>query len=94
MQPKSSTVPAGMRRSTVRQDPWWVRATLIGIAVGTIGLLIVVPVVHVFWQAFADGWRGYVQNLWGDPDTRHAVLLTLLVAPVSVVSGKVTCSQS
>jgi len=27
----------------------------------------------------------YIQNLLADPDTRHAILLTLTVAPVAVI---------
>ena len=44
-----------------------------------------VPVVNVFYQALSHGVGTYWQNLVDDPDTRHAILLTLIVAPVSVV---------
>src|SRR5207249_7588379 len=46
-----------------------------------------VPVVSVFAQAFANGVGAYWQSLFGDPDTRHAILLTLLVAPVAVAAN-------
>jgi sulfate transport system permease protein len=39
----------------------------------------------VFVEAFAAGLGTYWQNLVGDPDTRHSVLLTLMVAPTAVV---------
>ena len=68
----------------LRQDPWPVRWGLTLAAVGIVGLLVVVPVVHVFSQALADGPGAYVRNLVGDPDTRHALLLTATVAPVAV----------
>jgi len=68
----------------VRQDPLWIRVLLIGLAVGTVGVLIVVPVVHVFYQALRPGLSTYFHNLIGNPDTRHAVLLTLIVAPIAV----------
>jgi sulfate transport system permease protein len=42
-------------------------------------------VVHVFYHALADGLVAYAKNLVGDPDTRHAILLTLTVAPVAVL---------
>ena len=67
------------------KDPAWVRVLLIGAAVGVVGLLIVVPVVHVFYQALKPGVAQYFHNLFQDRDTRHAVLLTLIVAPIAVV---------
>jgi sulfate transport system permease protein len=66
------------------EDPLWVRLTLIGLAVTIMGALVVVPLVNVFVQAFADGVGTYVDNLTRDPDTVHAILLTLQVAPLAV----------
>ena len=43
------------------------------------------PVINVFYEALAQGAGTYLQNLLADPDTRHAILLTLTVAPVAVV---------
>src|SRR5205085_5929372 len=40
--------------------------------------------VNVFAQALANGPRVYWDNLVGNADTRHAILLTLTVAPVAV----------
>jgi len=68
-----------------QRDPAWVRALLIGAAVAVVGLLIVVPVVHVFYQALKPGVARYLHNLFQDRHTRHAVMLTLIVAPISVV---------
>ena len=39
------------------------------LAVATIVLLIVVPVVNVFYQALADGLPAYWDNLVDDRDT-------------------------
>lgn len=72
-----------------RRDPAWVRWSLILLAVGSLTLLIVVPVVNVFYQALAPGLRAYVNNLIGDPDTLHAIGLTLVVAPVAVIANLV-----
>lgn len=85
MQPKSHTTVLPEKGKVVRQDPLWVRVLLIGLSLGIVGLLIVVPVVHVFYQALKPGLATYFQNLWGNSDTRHAVLLTLIVAPISVL---------
>jgi sulfate/thiosulfate transport system permease protein len=66
------------------EDPTWVKWTLILLAVSIMTLLVVVPLVDVFVEAFAAGVGTYWQNLTGDPDTRHSILLTLMVAPVAV----------
>src|SRR5260370_6189003 len=68
-----------------QQDPAWVRVTLTLAAVAVVVLLIGVPVVHVFWQAFGNGVGAYFHALFGKPATRHAILLTLIVAPTAVV---------
>lgn len=75
------TPPPPPRPST---DPWYVRWTLIGLTLGIVGLLIVVPLASVFAQATAKGLGVYWDNLVANPETRHAVFLTLMVAPVAV----------
>jgi len=67
-----------------RQDPLLVRVPLILTGVAIVAVLIVIPVVNVFYQALSHGVGTYWRNLAGDPDTRHAILLTLIVAPTSV----------
>jgi sulfate/thiosulfate transport system permease protein len=69
----------------VQHDPVWVRWTLTALAVGVLTVLVIVPVASVFYQALADGVGTYWDNLVADPDTRHAILLTLAVAPVAVL---------
>jgi sulfate/thiosulfate transport system permease protein len=73
------------KRQTALQDPWFVRWGLIVAAVGVVGVLVIVPVINVFYEALARGAGTYIQNLISDPDTRHSILLTLTVAPVAVV---------
>lgn len=67
-----------------RQDPLWARAPLILLAFAVMGVLIGIPVANVFAEAFAGGPEVYWKNLVGDEDTRSAILLTLLVAPIAV----------
>jgi sulfate transport system permease protein len=74
------TVP--FRRS--REDHWLVRGGLTLATLLIVGVLIIVPVVSVFAQALANGVGVYWDSLFGDPDTRHAILLTATVAPVAV----------
>jgi len=80
--------PRGASR-TAQEDPWLVRWTLVVSAAAIIGLLIIVPVVNVFYEALAKGTRTYWHNLVGDPDTVSAILLTLTVAPVAVALNTV-----
>jgi sulfate transport system permease protein len=75
------------RRSAA--DPWYVRWALIGMTVGIVGVLVVVPLANVFYQALAKGARVYWDNLANSPDTRHAMFLTLVVAPVAVAMNTV-----
>jgi sulfate transport system permease protein len=65
-------------------DPWYVRYALIGLTRGIVGLLVIVPLVSVFAQATAKGLGVYWNNLVANADTRHAVFLTMMVAPVAV----------
>jgi len=57
---------------------------LIAAAVGIVGLLIVVPLTSVFAEAFAEGPAAWWRALAHDPDTRHAIWLSLTVAPLAV----------
>jgi sulfate transport system permease protein len=67
-----------------RQDPLWLRGLLVGLTFLIVGGLVAVPLASVFVQAFADGVGAYWHSLVDDADTRHAVFLTLVVAPVAV----------
>ena len=73
----------------VATEPFWLRALLIGAAYLIIGALILVPIVYVFVQAFAEGWTGYIKNLVRDKDTLHSIWLTLSVAPLAVLFNTV-----
>ena len=85
----ANTATRSQASRALGSDPPAVQWGLTLAAVGTIGVLIVVPVVSVFYQALADGLPAYWQNLVGDPDTLHSILLTLCVAPVAVVANLV-----
>jgi sulfate transport system permease protein len=70
-----------------RRDPPLVQWGLTLLAIATVVVLIVIPVVSVFYQALADGVGAYWENLVGDRDTLHSIWMTLAVAPVAVVSN-------
>ncbi len=69
----------------VADEPLWLRILLITAVYLIIGLLILIPMAYVFWQALAEGWEGLVKNLWEDPDTLHSMWLTMTLAPLTVV---------
>lgn len=73
----------------VANEPLWLRAILITLACAAVVILIIVPLAFVFVQAFASGPRAWMAQLIDDPDTRHSVLLTLTVAPLTVVLNTV-----
>lgn len=67
-----------------------VRYALIGTALLFLGLMLVMPLVAVFWNALEKGWQLYLAALT-EADALHAVKLTLLIAaivvPVNIVIG-------
>ena len=65
------------------------RRILIGLTLLIVGVLIVIPVVNIFVQAMGGGLWGYFSNLFSDRDTRHSILMTLIVAPISVAVNTV-----
>jgi sulfate transport system permease protein len=70
-------------RADVRDDPAWVRWSIISISTGFLGLFVVLPLVNVFIQALSKGIVAYMAAL-GDPDTLAAIELTLVAAVLSV----------
>jgi sulfate/thiosulfate transport system permease protein len=77
--PKSDLLRRG------QQDPLIVRCVLIGAAVAVIGVLVLLPVIQVFSEAFAKGVQVYWNNVVADPDTRHALGMTIVVAALAVL---------
>jgi sulfate transport system permease protein len=70
-----------------RVDPRWVRWGLTSFAVLVVGVLVVVPVVNIFYEALKEGVRVYWDNLFADPDTRASILLTATVVPIALVAN-------
>jgi sulfate transport system permease protein len=76
--------PAGFPPRRNVNDPWYVRWVLVGATAMIVGGLVGVPLVAVFSHAFSRGAGAYWENLTASAETRHAVFLTLIVAPVAV----------
>src|SRR5690554_6529197 len=64
-------------------DQPWVKWSLVGLTLTLAVLLLLVPLVMIFAQAFSAGLTGYLDNL-SDSITLHAIGLTLLVAALTV----------
>lgn len=72
-----------MRRGSSLDTPGWLKALLIGGAVVYIGLVLLLPLVTVFVEAFRKGAEAYLAGI-NEPDAISAIKLTLMVAAISV----------
>ncbi|MGH6648535.1 sulfate ABC transporter permease subunit CysW [Aquabacterium sp.] len=66
-----------------RNEPPWVRRTLIGTALLFLALFLFLPLVSVFFEAFKKGWEVYLAAI-NEPDARSAIWLTLTAAIIAV----------
>ena len=81
--PGAEYARAPATRSTMVADPAVLRLTATAVALGFLALFLVLPLAAIFAEAFANGWRAYVQAIT-EPDARAAFRLTLLTALVVV----------
>jgi sulfate/thiosulfate transport system permease protein len=83
----TSTTPIKVQSATPpalsAQRSSWVPAVLIGVAIGYLGLVLFLPALNVFIQAFHKGIGPFLENLTR-PDFQNAVRLTLLLALIAV----------
>ena len=72
------------------KDAPWVRGLFIGIAVLFMIVMLVIPLLAVFYEAFKSGWELYVASLV-EPEALQAIKLTLITAaivlPINMVMG-------
>lgn len=87
--PKPNAGSATLKKRHRAEDPWFIRWGMVGLTLGIVGILIIVPLVSVFAQATAKGLGVYWTSLAASPDTRHAIFLSLIVAPVAVAMNVV-----
>jgi len=64
-------------------DPLWLKALLGAITVGFIGILLLLPLVLVFKEAFAEGVGPFLHAVT-EPDTLASVRLSLIAAAIAV----------
>lgn len=71
-------------------EPRLLKGLLIALAVAFLALMLVIPLISVFFEAFRQGWDLYIASLT-EPDAMAAIKLTLLTAaivvPINVVFG-------
>jgi len=67
----------------VRRDTVFVQWGLTMLALASLGVFIVLPLLAVFVQAFAKGWSAYVHAIT-EPNTLSAARLSLLAVGISV----------
>ena len=87
--PIAARVPTRSRpkRSAVTEGPV-TRTVSIAVALVFLAVFLVLPLVSVFVQAFANGVGAYFSSL-AEPDTLAAIRLTLLVAAIAVPANLV-----
>jgi sulfate transport system permease protein len=66
-----------------KRDPAWVQWGLTFLALAALGILIVLPLIAVFVQAFEKGWQAYLAAI-REPETLSAISLSLLAVGISV----------
>jgi sulfate transport system permease protein len=75
------------RRLPTEEAPW-VRRLLIALAVGFLGLFLLLPLITVFMEAFRKG-AGAFLAAFADPAAIDAIVLTLVVAAIAVPANLV-----
>lgn len=80
----------GTESLTPSRERRWVKPVLILIAIAYLALVLLIPALNVFFQAFKDGIGPFFSNL-SEPAFVHAVQLTALIAlivvPINAVFG-------
>lgn len=69
-------------------EPAWVRRLVIGFIVVWLGFLLALPLVAIFQQALANGWKAYLAS-FDDRAAAHAIQLSLLVTAIAVVCNTI-----
>lgn len=82
--------PEPSRSPAATQKRSWPKVVLISIAIAYLALILFIPALNVFYQAFREGVGPFLHNLT-ETDFLHAAKLTLLIAlivvPVNTIFG-------
>ena len=86
---KNLTSYSDQKNSATKDSPY-VKWLLIGIAICFMTIMLIVPLLVVFYEAFKEGLLVYIASL-ADPDALYAIKLTLTTAfitlPINTVIG-------
>lgn len=78
------------QQQAATREPRWLRWTLIAIAIIFMGIMLVIPLLAVFYEALKSGWQLYIAAL-REPEALSAIKLTLITAlivvPINTVIG-------
>ncbi len=78
------------QKNPATKDPTWLRYLLLTLSLGFVAVMLVVPLVAVFYEAFKEGFLAYKSALL-DPEALHAIKLTLLtsaiILPINTIIG-------
>ena len=76
--------------SSLAKERPWVKVVLIGVALAYLSLILFIPALNVFVQAFSKGVGPFLANL-NEPAFTHAawltVIIALIVVPLNTVFG-------
>lgn len=78
-----TATPLGGKNRRAANDPFWLQALLIGVALTFIGVMIVLPLGIVFIEAFRKGIGPYFAS-FVEPDAWSAIKLTFLAAAIAI----------
>jgi sulfate transport system permease protein len=81
--PRFDSTPPAANNVPEAKSPAWVKPVLIGVALLYLILVLFIPALNVFVQAFSGGIAGFL-NTFQDRNFIHALQLTLLMAVISV----------
>jgi sulfate/thiosulfate transport system permease protein len=85
-----NSVDTLVRKGRDKKQLNWIPTVLIGLSIAYISLIIYIPAVNVFYQAFHKGIEPFLSN-FSEPDFLNAVkvtlLLALIVVPINTVFG-------
>jgi sulfate/thiosulfate transport system permease protein len=89
----SSLQPSTPPLNTTTQRKSWVPTVLILISLAFLGLILYIPAINVFYQAFSKGFGPFIKNL-SEPNFQRAIWMTVglaaIAVPLNVVFGLCT----
>jgi len=79
----ANATTSSKQNSSAPLDPAWVRYLLIGITFAFMGIMLILPLGVIFWEALRRGMQVYVASLT-ERNALNAIKMTLLAAGISV----------